>query len=226
MKKPFVLFGAGGHAKVVLDVLVALDYPVIGVFDPRFANDSAKKWRGIPVLGADESQLSLAPTEVNLALGIGLLPRSFVRQNLFTRWQQAGFSFPTLVHPAAVLGSNVNLGVGVQVMAGAVIQADTVIADNCIINTGAIVDHDCVIGAHSHVAPSATLCGGVSVGEMSYIASGSSIIQGVVLPPHTVVAAGATVVKSIAVATTLYGTPAKPLAQSQESNQCKNGNLP
>jgi len=114
-----------------------------------------------------------------------------------------------LVHPTAWIDPSAVLNEGAQVMAGAVIQADTSVGLNSIINTQASLDHDCCLGAHVHVAPGATLCGNVQVQDRAFIASGATVIQGLTVEEGAVVGAGAVLVRNLAARLMLIGPAAR-----------------
>lgn len=189
---PLVLLGAGGHAKVVLSLLRAIGREVVGVCDPGLAAAGIEDWRGLPVLGGDEALERFSPTTHELANGIGqVAPGSNTpRARLFDALCARGFRFPALVHPAATVDATVSLAEGAQVMAGAVLQPDSRIGTNTIVNTCASLDHDCDIGAHVHIAPGAVLCGTVRVGDHSYIGASATIVQGVRVGAGAFVKAG------------------------------------
>jgi UDP-perosamine 4-acetyltransferase len=146
------------------------------------------------------------PATLGLINGVGQLVGSQSRKAIYERLRQAGFSFPTLVHPAAWIASSATLAQGVQVMAGAVVQPDCCIGENSIINTHASIDHDCVIGAHVHIAPGATLCGGIRVLEGAFIAAGATLIQGVTVGLEAVVGAGSILTRDLAANQVILGS--------------------
>lgn len=195
---PLVILGAGGHAKVLLSLAQASGLNVFGVCDPELAQQGCDQWRGVRALGGDEALDAMDPASVGLINGIGQLVGSTGRRKVFERLKAKGFRFPALVHPAAWVDASASLEEGVQVMAGAVIQADVKIGSNSIINTGASLDHDCYLGAHVHVAPGATLCGNVQVKDRAFIASGATVIQGLTVGEDAVVGAGAVLVRDLA----------------------------
>ncbi len=194
---PFVIMGAGGHAKVVLSLLRANGSIIKGVCDPVLKANNITQWRDLEVLGDDSALIDLGPDAICLANGIGQTVRGTARRKLFERWTGMGFQFPALIHPSAWVDSSSELSPGVQVMAGAVIQPDTVIGANAIINTGARVDHDCILGADTHVAPGATLCGSVRLSRGAFIAAGAVVIQGLSVGEDAVVGAGAVLVRDL-----------------------------
>jgi UDP-perosamine 4-acetyltransferase len=207
---PVILLGAGGHAKVVLDLLQALDRQVLGVCDPGLADQGIQQWRGLPVLGNDEAIEQHDPNSIALANGTGSLPGNHLRRRLHAQFTRQGYHFTTLVHPSATLGSGVELGQDVQVMAGVIVQADTRIGDDVILNTGACIDHDGVIGNHVHIAPGAVLSGDVRVADGCHIGPGAVIIQGVRLGQGAVIGAGTTVLSDLLAHHQQTGQPPRP----------------
>ena len=205
---PVVIIGAGGHAKVVADALLAMGCVVRGFLDIDPARRNANI-NGVAVLGGDDYLTDRDIAEIELANGIGSVRTLEARRAVFERFRGRGFRFATVVHPRAVVASSASLGEGAQIMAGAIIQPNAVIGENTIVNTGAIIDHDCRVGAHCHVAPGCTLSGNVTIGSGSHIGTGSSVRQAVRLGAHTLVGAGAVVVNDYPDAAILLGVPAR-----------------
>lgn len=113
------------------------------------------------------------------------------RKRVAAELAAAGWVFPVLIHPKAVLPEfgATKIGAGTVIMAGAIIQPGCEIGEHCIINTGATVDHDCTLGDFVHIAPGAHLCGGVRVGEGTLIVVGVGIAPNTVIPPWSLVKA-------------------------------------
>lgn len=195
---------------MLLDALLLAGIGVNGVVDPVLAGKNTS-WRGIPVIGNDDDLLKLNLDQVILVNGTGSLPSSGLRQRLFCRFREVGFQFLSVIHPSTLIGAGVDLGEGVQIMAGAIIQADTAIGNNSIINTGVLVDHDCLIGRDVHLAPGVVVSGGVTIGEGAHIGTGSSIIQGVSIGAGAIVGAGTVVVKDVPERHKLLGQAPRPL---------------
>ncbi|WP_367237605.1 acetyltransferase [Pseudomonas sp. Rh2] len=206
---PLVMLGAGGHAKVLLSLAQASGLEVVGICDLELSQHKGMQWRGIQVLGGDDALDAFEPGSIGLINGIGQTVGGEGRRRLFERLSGKGFVFPALVHPSAWVDASATLGEGVQVMAGAVIQADVVVSCNSIINTCASVDHDCRLGEHVHVAPGATLCGNVKVGDLAFIGSGATVIQGVSVGECAIVGAAAVLVRDLPAGHTLIGTAAR-----------------
>lgn len=212
--RDLVMLGAGGHARVLLAALDALGAKVIGCVCPASPDHH---WpTSIPWLGGDDSLALLDIKAVALVNGIGSIGSTDLRRKVYEGAKDRGFSFASVVHPAAILAGVVTLGDGAQVMAGAVLQTGVRVGANAIVNTGAVVDHDTSLGAHCHVAPGACLSGGVSIGVGAHVGTGASIIQGITIGEAALVAAGAVVVRHVAVGERVGGVPARPLTVRRE----------
>lgn len=202
---PLIILGAGGHAKVLLGLIDALGANISGVCDPQLTSQGVRVWRGVPMLGDDSALDALDPSSVGLVNGVGQLVGSSARQRIFDIWRARGFEFPALIHPFSWVDPSVRLEAGVQVMAGAMIQADTRIGTNSIVNSRVSIDHDCVVGRNVHIAPGATLCGGVRVADQAFVASGATVIQGLLIGEGAVVGAGTTLTRDLAAGLISFG---------------------
>ena len=207
---PIIVLGAGGHAKVVIDALQAAGADILGAVDPDGATHGTDIL-GVSVLGGDGVVQDHAPGAVALINGVGSTKPSSRRKDLYRRFKDAGYAFSSVVHPSAIIGANVEMADGVQVMAGAVVQPGCRIGSNAILNTHASVDHDCAIEAHVHIAPGAVLGGGISIGEGSHIGVGASIIQNIRIGAGVMVAAGAVVVTDFPDGVRIAGVPARTI---------------
>ena len=206
MKSEVIVVGAGGHAKVCIELLHAQgDKVAYCVGNP----DSPDTCLGIPVLKSDEHLAALRQDGYEqVFIAIGSNP---VRNKLAKKVTDLGFRLINAISPAAVVSPSAALGTGIAVMAGAVINAEATIADLCIINTGATIDHDCVIGLAAHIAPQCALAGNVHVGNLSFVGVGSKIIPEIHIGESVMVGAGSVVISNIGSATTVVGVPAKAL---------------
>lgn len=200
------IFGASGHAKVVIDILER--QPGVKI---AFAIDDAQAaWGsmlcGYPVIGGRDILLSRHGDATACVVTIGA---NKARCAVADWLDVQGFKRVKVVHPAAMVANRVIIGQGTVVMAGSVINSETTIGENVIINTGASVDHDCLVADGVHVAPGCHLCGGVSVGAGSFIGAGTTVIPGVRIGAGVLIGAGSTVLKDIADGARVAGSPAR-----------------
>jgi len=199
-----LILGAGGHGKVVADILLHQDVPVLGFLDDNpMLHGQARL--GLPILGAIASYPRYEPG--GLALGIGdTAQRRRVVQRCGPAAQRL---WRDAIHPRATIAASARLGQGVTVVAGAVVNPDAILGDHVIINTGATVDHDCMVAAYGHIAPGAHLAGHVSIGEGAVVGIGAAICPGCTIGAWSIVGAGAAVVREVPDGITAIGVPAR-----------------
>lgn len=212
MNKSVIVLGGGGHAKVLIDVLIRQGITILGITEKSIVSDSTKIL-GVSIIGYDSAVLSYSTDELFLVNGLGSMGDKKKRIQLFKKFKERGYSFFNVIHPSAVIASEVLLGEGVQIMAGAIIQTGSSIGYNTIINTRTSVDHDCMIGEHVHIAPGVTLSGGVKVSAGAHIGTGAIIIQGISIGENSVIGAGAVVINNIPAGVTAVGVPARVVKQ-------------
>lgn len=178
-KSEILLYGAGGHAKAVLEMIQAMGaFGVAGIVDDNPAL-SGVSVLGVPVLGTREVLPGLLERGVFLAAnGVGGIINIEIRVKLFELLAGYGFAFPILRHPRATVEPSAILEEGAQVFANAYVGSSAVLREKCMVNTGAIVSHDCEIGRYSHIAPGCLLAGHVQVGERALVGMGVTTIIG------------------------------------------------
>lgn len=191
------LYGASGHAKVIIDILRANNETIEALFDD---NESITYLLDYPVLRPSQAR---GP----LIVSIG---NNKIRAKIVS---SLPVSFGKAIHPSAVVSDYANVGEGSVVMQGAVIQSCAKVGRHCIINTSASVDHDCHIEDFVHISPHCTLCGNVSIGEGTWVGAGSIIIPGVKIGKWCVIGAGSVVTEDL---------PDRVLAVGNRCNIIKN----
>lgn len=203
-----LIVGSSGHAKVVIDIIEkAGKYEIAGLLDSfRSAGDETF---GYKVLG-DHKELESIFERTGVCKLFIAIGDNFLRHKVFTEIIEANpfVVFVSAIHPDATIGRGVEIGNGVAVMAGAVINPDSVIHDHVIVNTNASLDHDSVMYSFSSLAPGAVTGGRVTVGECSAISIGAVVRHGISIGKHTVVGAGSVVLKDLPDLKLVYGSPA------------------
>lgn len=193
------LYGASGHAKVIIDILRANNIEVTALIDD---DPTLKELCGLPIL---HDAKNLGP--IIISIGNCQTRKKIVDQICSTNDEKP--VFPTAIHPSAIISSSASVGEGTVVMHGAILQADVKIGKHCIINTKASVDHECIIGDYVHIAPGCTLSGNVRIGEGTWIGVGSTIIQGIKIGKNCLIGAGSVVTEDIPDGCKAYGVPCR-----------------
>lgn len=184
-----VLIGAGGHARVVHDVLQQLDYDL-----------SSLEVRGNVVGSTFYEQIVSTPellddmTALRVHIAIG---DNNIRAELLASAKNRGAKIWTIAHPKAIISQTVQVAEGCFLAAGAVLGPGTNINTGCIINHNCVVDHDCIIGRYSHIAPGAVLGGNVMVGNRVLVGANSTVLPGVKIGSGVTIGAGSIVTKDV-----------------------------
>ena len=191
-----IIYGAGGHAKVVYDCLISQGDKLEGVFDD---NPATETFIGLKVINP-------------------YLPNSFINEELiisigsnkirYELSRSIKHKFGTVIHKTAFIAGKYELGPGAMILAKSVIQTEVQIGKHVIINTGAIVEHDCVIEDFVHIGPGAVICGNVKIGAGALIGANATILTGLSVGKWAVIGAGSVVLKDVEDNTNVVGNPA------------------
>lgn len=200
MTQEVIILGAGGHARVVADIVRAMGLRIHG-----FLNDlEPQHFPGLNLIGRI-SDLPIFAADYAFVCAIGsYIVRKTIMEEHQVRWL-------TAVHSSAVIAPDAVIGAGTVVMANAVINPGSTIGRGCIINTAATVDHDCELGDYVHLSPGVHLAGTVRVGEGTWLGIGSVVGNNLSICGHAIIGAGAAVVRDIRESGTYVGVPAKLL---------------
>lgn len=212
-----VILGAGGHGRVVLDILFqAKQHRPVGFLDNN-TSLHGRRIDGLPVLGGIESLANLHKQGIRGAvIAIG---DNGVRRSMGDLLDASDFEIISAIHPSAQLARNAILGKGVVIAAGALVCAHCQIGDYAILNTGCIVDHESMIAVAAHVCPGVRLAGHVTVESGAFIGIGATVVQNVRIGFEAVVGAGAVVTQNVDPMTTVVGVPARPIKDAPSADE-------
>jgi len=190
-----IIIGASGHGKVIADIAVKLGYEDIVFLDD---DESIEECAGFLVVGKTNEAVAMDGDKI-VAIG-----NAGIREKISKTIKTV-----SLIHPDAAISRRVKIGDGTVIMAGAVINSDSVIGTGCIINTGASVDHDCVIGDYCHISVGAHVAGTCHIGEKTWIGAGATVSNNINICSDSTIGAGAVVVRNIDEVGTYVGCPSK-----------------
>ncbi len=214
-KKDYIIWGSKGHARVIGDIIKEDGNNIVAVVD----NDIEVKpvFNDVPLLfglrALDDwiSQRDFDIEKLCLAIAIGGA-RGQVRQTIACSVEK--ILKPVLISKSASISPTSIIGQGSQVLANAVIAADVIIGEFCIINNSSNVDHDCSLGPGVHIAPGAILCGCISIGANSMVGAGAVVLPYTSIGKNVIVGAGAVVTKDIPDDQIVVGNPARKIESS------------
>jgi sugar O-acyltransferase (sialic acid O-acetyltransferase NeuD family) len=210
MPELFVIWGCAGHAKVLVSIIKSLNGRVIAFFDNK---EMPSILTGVPIYFGLQGFNAWIKETQNLSHVTGLVAIGghsgsdrMIIKNIF---RDAGLRLDPLIHPSAFVCDTATLGEGSQVLAQAVVAAESKLGDACIVNHKASVDHECILGDGVHLAPGATICGCVTVGDNVMIGAGSVVLPRLKIGPDTIIGAGAVVTKNVPAGSVVLGNPGK-----------------
>lgn len=206
-----VIVGAGGHAKVCIELLRATNMSVAFCIGGPGSESSCL---GVPVLEGDVHLERLRRDgygQAFIAIGANAL-----RQRLGATARSLGYELVNAISPAAVISPTARLGRGIAIMAGAIVNADTRVDDLAIINTSASIDHDGRIGEAVHVAPHCGLAGNVTLAPRAFLGIGCKIIPGVSIGADVVAGAGSVIIADVPPQSIVAGVPARDIKKDAD----------
>jgi sugar O-acyltransferase (sialic acid O-acetyltransferase NeuD family) len=202
------LFGASGHCKVIIDIILKSNIEVIEyIIDD---NPTKGEINTIPILKTPNHDYFI---DKSLIISIG---NNEIRKKIANRFLS---NYLIAIHPKSTLGINVSVNEGTVIMAGAIINSDVIIGKHCIINTNAVVEHDCYLENFVHISPSASLAGNVFVGEGTHVGIGAVIIQGVKIGKWVTIGAGAVILHDVPDFAVIVGNPGKIIKYNSIVNE-------
>jgi sugar O-acyltransferase (sialic acid O-acetyltransferase NeuD family) len=226
IKRPCIIWGGTGQAKVAYDILLEEGVQVIHFFENNAS--VASPLANIPISYGLEGFLffvdalkdnQLNPSDVDCVAAIGG-GNGEAREGMTKLMESHGFKPRSLIHKSAIISPFASIGDRVQVLAGSIIGAFASVGDYSIINSGANVDHDCKIGKNCHLAPRAALAGEITIEDNVYVGTNATILPRLRICAGAMIGAGAVVTKDVSVGAVVVGNPARPLVKWP--NQTKN----
>lgn len=197
------LFGASGHAKVIIEALEQQGIEIGGLKDDNY---EIRSLLGYPV-SVDFPEVFKSDDYVIISIGNNNIRKEIVLNNTF--------HYFTAIHPKAKLSTRAKIGEGSVIMVGATINADVHVGKHAIINTNASIDHDCIIEDYVHISPQVGLAGDVHVGEGTHIGIGACVIPGIKIGKWCTVGAGAVIIQDIPDGCTVVGNPGRVIKNAE-----------
>lgn len=213
MQTRVVIWGAGGHARVVADIIRAsAAYEIAGFIDDLRPDRAGDTIDSAPILGGRDALTSALATGVHhLIVAFGDCNARLEEARFAT---SIGFTLAVAIHPRAVVAPGTRIGNGTVIAANAVVNPGVVVGDSVIVNTSSTIDHDCVIGDGAHICPGVCLAGGVQVGEASWIGAGATVADGRTVGKRSIIGAGAVVIRDIPDEVVAFGVPARVIRRN------------
>ncbi|WP_430468003.1 acetyltransferase [Winogradskyella ouciana] len=217
--KNILIYGASGHAKMIVDIIQKNNtHNFLGFIDSyKPINDDVY---GFKVLG----NLELLPSLIKkfdidgIVIGIGNNDtRLLAYKNIID--VAPNLEFIPIVHPSAILANDIIIPEGTVVMPGAIVNANAKVGKFCLLNTKSSLGHDSIMSDFSSLASGATIGGNVKIGFCSTICLSASVAQNITIGDYTTIGGGALVLKPIGDHKLAFGVPINTIKDKKASSK-------
>lgn len=202
--KEHFIFGAGGHGRVIAELLQLNNFNIAAFIDD---NPKTSIVNSLPVVSFKNIEKNDLKLYLIIAIG-----DNFTRKNASKRLKNNNYF--SCIHKNAIVSITAKIGIGSVVMANAVINSNTNVGKHVIINTSAVVEHDCTIEDFVHISPNSTLLGNVYVGEGTQVCAGVVILPGVKIGKWCIIGAGSIVLKDVPNGSIVVGNPGRIIKEN------------
>lgn len=188
LKKNIVLVGGGGHCVSVIDIIEnANEYNILGILD---SNISENNILGYKVLGGDNLIPKLVKENTYFLITVGQIKSFSIRKNIAKNLKENNAKLATVISCLAYVSKHAQIEEGTIIMNHAVVNANSKIGKNSIINTKANIEHGVSIGDFCHISTCAVVNGESVIGNGTFIGSNATISNNVVIKDDSIVSAG------------------------------------
>ena len=209
IKEKIILIGGGGHCRAVIDVLESENkFDIAGIVDNNIKNEVL----GYPLLGKDNDLPQLIKKYKNVVVTVGQIESPLIRIKLYDIIKKFDGNLPTIISPYSRVTRSSILQEGTVIMHHVLINSNSKIGINNIINTGSIVEHDSIIGDFSHISTKAVINGGSEIGNHCFIGSGSIINENKTISSNCIIGSGSVVTRNILKPGIYAGVPCKKIS--------------
>jgi UDP-N-acetylbacillosamine N-acetyltransferase len=208
MRPKIVVWGAGGHALVVADIIrLRDDYELVGFLDDVNPERAGSSFCEATILGGREQLDPLRGQGVRFM--IFAFGNSLARLELADLVRSKGYDLATAFHPRATIATATRIGAGTVIKAGAVIDPGVAIGENGYIGASACVGHGSTLAEAVRISAGVDVSGNVTVGRATMIGAGTAVRHRIRIGANVLIGAGSTVVRDIPDGVVAYGSPAR-----------------
>ena len=203
-----IIFGASGHAKVIIDIVKSMgEIPIDFIIDDDI---TIEELQGYNVDHSFDERME----NMSVIIAVG---KNQTRKRIANKINN-NFS-EVVIHKSAMVSASSHIEAGSVVMANASINAASEIGRHCIINTNCVVEHDVQISDFVHVSPGAIVTGNVKIGEGTHIGAGAVIIPGITIGNWVTIGAGTVVIEDVPDHAVVVGNPGRIIKFNKFENE-------
>jgi sugar O-acyltransferase (sialic acid O-acetyltransferase NeuD family) len=208
-----LIVGAGGFARELWGWVQALAPRQAGWSTVAFLDRDPDALREFPDYGevvGDPNTYVPRPGDVFVA-GIG---DGTTRLHVCRELQRRGAQFLQVIHPTAIVGPCVALGVGTILFPHAVVTANVKVGDFVVLNVHSSVGHDAVLKEGCTLSGYCNVTGNATLGSCVFMGTHAAVLPGTRVGDHASVGAGSVAFRNVPEGVTVIGVPAKNLWQA------------
>jgi acetyltransferase EpsM len=209
-RKRFVVLGGPGDGLVVAEAIVQSAMAGQDVELYGFLNDVlplGEILHGVPVHGRFEDWQKL-PQDVLFIPAVQKVKDMQARVKRIESLDIPDERWDYVVHPRAVVSSDVQIGIGAFVASCATVQPESRIGRFASLRAGAMLGHHCVVKEHAYVGPNATMCGRSMLEVGAHLGPAAVLLDGKTMGTFSVAGIAAAVTKDVPDYWVVFGNPA------------------
>jgi sugar O-acyltransferase (sialic acid O-acetyltransferase NeuD family) len=206
-KKRILLFGGGNQVHYTIDIIEKENkYEIVGIIDSVHPIGTDRY--GYKVLGRQDNLINIVD-EHKIDAGLITIGDNWSRSIVYNAIikQMPSFEFVNAIHPSVIIGKNVEMGFGVVMMAGVIVNPLAKIGNFTFFATGCQIEHDCIINDYASVSAGSVMGGYVTIGKFSAITLGVTILDRLKIGENSVIGSGSLVLKDIPDNVLAHGNP-------------------
>lgn len=199
----------GGFHEII-ELAEEINAKIIGLID----NSRIGNYFNYPVLGTDDDIDKVY--NQNGSVPVVITPdKPSLREKLYLKYQNKGFSFASLVSNQAKLSLSATFEQGTIIQAGVNVSSEVTVGEFVKLNSCCNIMHNVVVGDFTTIAPNAVILGNVKISKSCYIGANSTILPGINIGNNVIIGAGTVVTKDVPDGKTMVGNPARELMQTK-----------
>jgi sugar O-acyltransferase (sialic acid O-acetyltransferase NeuD family) len=190
-------------------------YEVVGLtVDDDYVNSGHVS--GVPCVGTSVLPREFSPRDVSVIMAMGYAGLNRVRESMFLRLKEMGYTIETYVHPAAQVYSTRPLGEGAVVLPNSVIEPHVQVGANTMVWCNVTLAHHSSVAEHCWVASGAVLSGQAKVLRNSFVGVNATIVNEVTVGEFNIIGAAAMISKNTKASTVHLARSAEPFRYSSD----------
>ncbi|MEZ9909386.1 acetyltransferase [Vibrio sp. 10N.261.51.A3] len=204
------LIGAGGFAREIYSYLDSIGFDKLGHDFGGFLSDFSNDLDNFNYKSGVVGPIKNSCITKNDVLIMAIADPQF-KQQLYEYYNHRNVTFMTFIHPTAVIGKNVKIGIGSVICPNVTITTDVAIGKLSTLNAHSSIGHDVLLHDYCTLSGHCDVTGFVELGSRVFMGSHALVIPKVKVGDDVVIGAGSVVVSKVKSGSTVFGNPAKKI---------------